>query len=259
MCGVIVPLGGDKVEIKLNRTSYIETKERIIATHPEWPFTVTLDDYTYEGETRIANAASICYGKDEAKLGKALTSKLVHHHKHIDTLRFAYMTMKLDNVSTGAHVQLVRIAHFGLLVMSSRYVDIADRSNVLPVSLQKETEYFNLDEIGEEFDLPVPDISDGGTNEMDLDEFLKLQKLMYAALRKRGIPKEDARYINIDARATSMWFSANLQAWAHLFRLRLPKKVMPETRAVAQTMFAIAQDLYPLIFTDEFYQFCNNS
>lgn len=179
-------------------------------------------------EIAISDNAKICYAN---KTDKDLTHTLVHNHKHLAVLRFAYATINVTDISIPCSVQFIRSKHLDFLVESKRYVD------------DKKTDIKFIFPEGE------------GITKKQLKKMKKIWKKsfkLYKKLITEGVKKEDARAILLTNTSTKMNVTGNLQAWMDFFKLRLNK------RKVQKEIFSLALEIYdefmwhfPNVFTEE--------
>ena len=98
---------------------------------------VTLLDHTVDPELKIGLSAAICY---DAKTDYESCKKRARHCRdkgHLSTLRFAYATFAIEDISRVCSHQLVRMAHAGILQESQRYVNQSKASYVTPPAIAK--------------------------------------------------------------------------------------------------------------------------
>ena len=182
-------------------------------------------------ESHISECAKICYG---SKLiedgGRDITDTLVNKHKHLASLRFAYMTVNVSGISVACQNQIVRSKHLDFMVQSKRYV--------------------NPDKGG--FEFIMPETVEGEIPDVMQDYFHESLEL-YKKLVDRGIKKEDARAILPMNTSTAMNITGNLQGWMDFFKLRLNSHAQHEIRKVAIAIWALAKENYPQVFTDALF------
>ena len=107
--------------------------------------------------------------------------------KHLATLRFAYATFKVSNISRACSHQLVRHPHLSYLQRSQRYCNDAESGFVLPDSL--------------------------ADNQVVFEKLLADSLKVYKELIDYGVPKGDARYVLPQAASTELYVTGNFQAW----------------------------------------------
>lgn len=96
---------------------------------------VVLEDHTADPEYRIGLSASECY--DSKTEREACLKRAAHcvSSSHLATLRFAYATVRVSDISRVCSHQLVRVAHAGILQRSQRYVKETHVKYIDPPSL----------------------------------------------------------------------------------------------------------------------------
>lgn len=180
-------------------------------------------------EIEISECSKICYGTKLIKDGgKDITSTLVHQHKHLASLRFAYMTVNVKDISVACQNQIVRSKHLDFMVQSKRYVnpDKGDFKFIMPEGLSKTEEHMMWSQ-------------------------WRNAILTYNNLIDSGVKKEDARAILPMNTSTEMNITGNLQSWNDFFKLRLNSHAQHEIRQVATAIWALAKENFPQVFTDE--------
>jgi len=182
---------------------------------------------TYTPEILISDCAKVCYG---TKGNKDITSNLVHKHKHLAVLRFAFAIVEVKGISIACQNQFVRSKHLDFLVQSKRYVDPnkGGFTFIMPEGLE-------------------PELQDWMTGHFE--ESLSV----YEDLISRGVKKEDARAVLPMNTSTDMNVAGNLQAWYDFFKLRLNSHAQKEIRKLAVMIYKELQEVYPQVFTDEVF------
>lgn len=181
-------------------------------------------------ESAIASATAECYGINPDTNG--LVERVVKQG-HLAILRHGFASVRIWNISRVCGRQILRKSHADYLERSQRYCETKEPNFILPDAIEE---------------LKTGDRSDQVLYAM-LNEHLANSMEMYEALRKRGILKEDARYIFPQAIGTSIVMSGNLQMWWDFFTLRIDKKVQNETRIVAMEIlevFAATSNIFKL-------------
>lgn len=183
---------------------------------------MTVEVITSTPERVIGESATICYG---SKYRDGLTRSLVHNHKHLAVLRFAFVVIKVGDISIPCQNQFVRSSHLDFLVESKRYVKAQDRGFVVPEALD-------------------------ATQRALVDAHVYKSKELYRKLIRDGVKKEDARAILPANTMTSLNASGNLQAWVDFLKLRLSSHAQAEIRGVALEIGEQLVKLYPEVLTD---------
>lgn len=188
---------------------------------------VTLIDHTADPENIIGKAAAICY---DAKTDRESNIKRAVHCKtkgHLSTLRFAYATFNISEISRVCSHQLVRIAIAGILQESQRYVELSKVDFVTPPALAG-----------------MP---------MDLirrwSHLLGESELIYKECIEQGMKKEDARYILPQSCTTQINLCLNFQGWKDVIANRTAKSAQWEIREVFQEIERQLQGIAPNVFS----------
>ena len=174
---------------------------------------------TPEGKMQLSYPVmKVSLGKNDKELLEKLVSK-----KHGMALRFASAAFSVSGISRVCSHQLVRIAHFGILQRSQRYVEESSANMVL----------------SEDFpDKYKPALADLHKEAQDF----------YEEMVRNGVPKEEARYALLNGTETALNLSANFQAWSHFFSIRLQDKVQKETYEVARELWRQLYIEAPTVF-----------
>jgi thymidylate synthase (FAD) len=86
----------------------------------------------------------------------------------------------------------------------------------------------------------------------ELDEFWRIAEEKYAALRKMGIRKEDARFLLPNAAENAHRDDDELRAWSHFLWLRaVDKAAQWEIRAMGQAVLRMLHALAPAVFAEQ--------
>jgi len=186
---------------------------------------VTLVDHTHDPAAKIGMYAGECYNaKRDVESCIRRATKCIDDG-HLSTLRFAYATFHVEDISRVCLAQLTRHVHLSYLVKSQRYVDEAGAQFVVPTSIS--SEYDMLQEVGRHMQRSVA---------------------LYRSLREAGVKKEDARFVLPQAVSTSLYVTGNFQAWKDFLKLRTDKHAQWEIREVAleiqHKLISIAPQLF---------------
>ena len=188
---------------------------------------VELLHLTPNAEEFIGRCASICYDSSQdsgacVKRAAACVSK-----GHLATLRFAHATFKVKGISRACSHQFVRSKHLDFLQRSQRYCNEKDVTFVIPSALQE-----------------TPKLK--AETEFLYEDLLNA----YNNLIRRGVKKEDARFVLPEATCTELIVTGNLQAWLDFINLRSGKEVQWEIRNVARAINNILAKECPNIFKE---------
>ena len=193
---------------------------------------MTVDVIMTTPEHLIGEMSKICYATKQLEDGgKDITSTIVHNYKHLASLRFAYATVTVEDISVACQNQIVRSSHLSFMVQSKRYVDPSKGGFkfIMPEGLDsRQTEYMKT----------------------HWEDSMNL----YTHLLASGVKKEDARAILPANTSTKMNISGNLQGWLSFFKLRLSSKAQTEIRNVAKELWNQLSVHFPLVLTDNLYK-----
>ena len=184
---------------------------------------------THTPENLIGESAKTCYAsKPLEEGGKDITHQLVHGNGHLAVLRFAFVVVKIEDISRSCSDQVVRSSHLNYMVQSMRYVKASKMKFIMPKGLTDEQQ------------------------EM-MTKNWEYAIATYESLVDSGIKKEDARAVLPMNTSTNMTVSGNLQGWLDFMKLRLNNKAQLEIRELAQDLYTKFAQLYPQVFTQELY------
>ena len=177
---------------------------------------VKLTDITAGAEGRIAEYAAICYdSKTDADSNDRRIKNLLKL-KHLATLRFAYATFKVSDISRACSHQLVRHPHLSYLQRSQRYCSESKQGYVFPPN----------------YSIGFLDDEEAEVNHI-FDEVEMIANWAYRSLIKHGYKKGDARYVLPQAVTTELYVTGNFQAWYDFLSKRTDKAAQWEIRYVA--------------------------
>ncbi|HNW93545.1 MAG TPA: FAD-dependent thymidylate synthase [bacterium] len=198
---------------------------------------VTLLQHTPNPDETVALAARICYAPgDIAELTQSVMSPARRreflnmlikrgHHTPLEHITF---TFGVEGVSRACSHQLVRHRIASFCQQSQRYVEMHDAAH-------------------DTFVVP-PGIAADPEAEKLYRELMRSARETYAALRARGVAREDARYVLPSATETALVVTMNARSLLNLFALRLCRRAQWEVRTVAEQMLALARQVSPEIF-----------
>lgn len=174
-------------------------------------------------EIVISDMAKTCYA---TTTDKDLTQSLVHSHKHLAVLRFAFAVISVKGISIACQNQLVRSKHLDFLVESKRYVDANKGA----------------------FEFIMPDVDSASQEKMEV--FWIDVKKLYQELLDSGLKKEDARAILPLNTSTKVNIAGNLQAWVDAINLRVDMKAQKEIRNMFIEIWKQLSEVYPNVFIE---------
>ena len=188
---------------------------------------VELIAITPDAERVIEQAGRTCYlsfDRIGADSQKDFIYRLVKMG-HESPLEHAYATFRIRNCSRAMTHQLVRHRLMAISQQSQRYVDEDGFSYVVP------------EDISEKF-------------QQDFHHDMQTIQQMYQKWRRRGLRKEDARFVLPNACTSEIVVSANFRQWRHIFRTRLCPKAQWEIRKACGIMVEILKERAPACFAD---------
>ncbi|MFP4458215.1 MAG: FAD-dependent thymidylate synthase [Candidatus Zixiibacteriota bacterium] len=177
---------------------------------------VSLINYTPKPIETVYTAARTCYSKKTAsqiwakrvtsfEMGKLLDRTIESgHHSILEHISF---TFAIEGVSRAASHQLVRHRLASFSQQSQRYAELDDQGYITPNSIKYSTDA-----------------------KMIFEEAMASCKQAYEKLRKKGIPKEDARFIMPNATSTNLVMTMNFRELWHVSGIRLCKRAQWEIR-----------------------------
>lgn len=172
---------------------------------------VTLLEITPNAANSIGNMAAICYDGGTDPDSNIKRAKHCKSKGHLMTMRFAYATFEVSEISRVTSHQLVRIAIAGILQESQRYVKQSNIQYVIPPVLQYMPWYLRA----------------------LWRASLLLGSYIYDLAIRCGVKKEDARYILSQSCHTKVRLCLNFHAWQNVLHNRCAKSAQWEIREVA--------------------------
>lgn len=182
---------------------------------------VTLLSCTPGGDALAASAASVCY---DSKPSMSVLRKTIESG-HESVIEHVSFTFKIEGVSRALLAQLTRHRIASFSVQSQRYCDMSSFRVVVPESIKRDQEL--LQEYGTALDAI---------------------KTFYQSSAKKGVPKEDARFILPNAACTDLVLTMNARELRHFFSLRCCNRAQWEIRQLADEMLKICREHCPVIF-----------
>lgn len=156
-------------------------------------------------------------------------------HKHWSPFEHAYMTLEIET-SRAIAAQILRHRSFTFQEFSQRY-SVATEFETYPARRQDVKNKQNS----------IDDMSDE-----DKDWFEKAQQSVidasdyyYKEALKRGIAKEQARFLLPLSTKTTIYMTGNLRSWIHYIELRADKSTQLEHREIALECKRIFKEEYP--------------
>jgi thymidylate synthase (FAD) len=192
---------------------------------------ITLVSYTKDPEITCAKCASVSWrrkGMKEISLEEARKIiKDVLECGHESVIEHASFTFFAEGISRSLTHQLVRHRIASFTQQSMRYVDLsrAEKYFIRPKSLTENEEMIAM-----------------------FDDVMFKCKKVYDALRKKGVPPEDARFVLPIASQTKIAITMNARELRHFFALRCCLRAQWEIRQLARRMLGICRTMAPSLF-----------
>ena len=146
---------------------------------------------------------------------------------HLSVIEHASATFLVEDVSLALMAQLIRHRIASFSIMSFRYTDGSDFTNITPETIAADPYLLT-----------------------SFNDFMKAARGMYKVLRSKGVPKEDARMVLPQATQTKIVLTMNFRELRHLFSLRMHKSAQWEIREMATSMLDLVRPHAPIVFED---------
>lgn len=188
---------------------------------------VELIAITPNAEKLIEQAGRTCYlSFDKTGSGSAngFISRLIAMG-HESPLEHAYASFRIKNCSRAMTHQLVRHRLMAVSQQSQRYVDEDGFTYVVPAGVA-----------GEFVD--------------DFHSDMEIINRMYRKWRRRGLKKQDARFVLPNACTSEIVVSADFREWRHILKLRTSPKAQWEIRSACTQILGILRQNAPACFAD---------
>ena len=147
--------------------------------------------------------------------------------KHWGVFEHATFTVSVSGISRSCTHQLVRHRLFSYLQSSSRKIDFSE---------------FTPN------DFIIPKSFDEFNSDQKFKEAINSAIKMYKDLVKKGVQKEDARFILPQATPQHIVITGNARNWLHFFHMRMSKHAQWEIRQMANLIHKKLMEISPLIF-----------
>ena len=188
---------------------------------------VELISCTPDPEAHIGEQASECYDSNTERAACIRRAAHCVDSGHLATLRFAYATMRISEISRVCSHQLVRVAHAGILQRSQRYVketavEFIDPPALVLVEPSDQLQWRKIQDSAEQLYLRLTDT--------------------------KQMKKEDARYILPHGCATSLRITGNFQMWLDIIANRASGHAQWEIREVFVEARRLLAEQAPSIF-----------
>jgi len=200
---------------------------------------VTLIDYTKDGMHLIANMARATRKNSldlsEHKNNEQFVRNLIKVG-HLGILEHITFTFNVSEVSRCLTHQLVRHRIASYLQQSNRHVKPKWEDYVIPHTCMTPSDWTE---------------EDGKVDTHEIFEWTMDKAYAgYQDLIAHGVPVEDARYVLPPAFYTHISMTMNARTLRHFLKLRLDKQAQWEIRELANKIFEIVYEKYPIVFED---------
>jgi len=200
-----------------------------------WQPEAELISITPYPEKVIEQAYRNCWQSEPADRGKNARRRFLRKcigRGHTTCLEFAFATFRIVGSRAFTHQQVRhRVASYAQ--ESQRYVEQNDPSRVV---------------------VPPAIHADPEALEIFLVQMRSAWEA-YDALLKKGIRKEDARYVLPNACKSCIFVGMNFRAWRHFLKLRCDKAAQWEIRGVALEILKVLYHKAPAVFGDLYERF----
>jgi thymidylate synthase (FAD) len=172
------------------------------------------------------------------QLNMATGEKLLRYcikHGHWSVFETASMTVEILT-SRAIAAQILRHRSFTFQEFSQRY---AEATELEPVELRKqsETNRQSSSEI----------MQKGGFADLILRQAMDQAQKVYKELLDEGVARECARMVLPLCTQTTLYMTGSVRSWIHYFQQRLSEHTQKEHREIAQSIFEIFQQQFPII------------
>lgn len=202
-----------------------------------------IDGVDLTTEQLIVYAARV--SNPENQLNMSTTDKLLKYliiNKHWSPFEMVDMTVEIET-SRAIAQQIIRHRSFSFQEFSQRYSDVSG------------SEWIELRQTGStnrQSSLGVidPVITFDGRAMLASDavkQHINSSFDLYRSLLKFGIARECARFVLPLSTTTTLYMKGSIRSWIHYLELRLNKSTQIEHRKVAEEVFLLFQEHFPII------------
>lgn len=201
---------------------------------------VKLIHSTTHAEEEIVYAARVSNPKNQNNMDTA--PKLIKYlikHKHWSPFEMASMCVEIET-SRAIAAQILRHRSFSFQEFSQRYADVSDLGFELVEPRRQDTKN-RQNSIA---DLPAEDC------DWFLNTMIGIQetaKLAYNEALKRGVAKEQARFLLPLNTTTRLYMHGNVRSWVHYIDLRCANGTQKEHQEIAEECKKIFNKQFPAI------------
>jgi len=197
---------------------------------------VNLISITPEAEKNIAYCARVSsFHQDKPKYSKLI--KYLIDHKHWSPFEMATMTIEIVT-SRAIAQQILRHRSFSFQEFSQRYA-AATSFETYPARRQDiKNRQNSIDDMSEEDKQWFQEVQ---------NEVQEQCERLYNHAIKRGIAKEQARFLLPLSTTTKLYMTGNIRSWIHYLELRCDEDTQLEHREIAQAIQSIFREQFPEI------------
>lgn len=156
-------------------------------------------------------------------------------HKHWSPFEHAYLTLEIET-SRGIAAQILRHRSFTFQEFSQRYASV-NQFELYPARRQDVKNRQNS----------IDDMSEEDRKWFEDEQFKMCAEAMdrYNEALKRGVAKEQARFLLPLSTRTTIYMTGNLRSWIHYIELRADKATQLEHREIAEECKKIFKQEFP--------------
>jgi thymidylate synthase (FAD) len=190
------------------------------------------------GEEIISYVARVSNPSNQANFETApkLLGYLIKH-KHWSPFEHAFMTLEI-NTSRGIAAQILRHRSFVFQEFSQRY---AETDSFIKYKARRQDLKNRQNSID---DMSQDDLCWFSNTQ---DDIWSYSERLYKEALKRGVAKEQARFLLPLNTKTTMYMTGSVRSWITYFMVRLDKTTQLEHREIALDCFKIFSTQYPKI------------
>lgn len=194
---------------------------------------VKLVAYTKDPEQVVTAAIRQCYSSIGASELKKKTDKETRERLirqviasgHTSTLEHASFTFAIEGISRVTEIQMIRHRLASFSIQSGRYVKRKGAKFVIPVKIKADREILKK-----------------------YKKILAMTQNLYEEMVERGIPAEDARYLQPQSLEIKAVITMNARELLHFFNLRCCRRAQWEIQELANKMLGLVKRVAPTIF-----------
>lgn len=191
-----------------------------------------------DGEEIISYVARVSNPNNQANFETApkLLGYLIKH-KHWSPFEHAFMTLEI-NTSRGIAAQILRHRSFVFQEFSQRYAETDSFIKYKARRQDLKNRQNSIDDMSQDDLCWFSNIQ---------DDIWSYSERLYKEALKRGVAKEQARFLLPLNTKTTMYMTGSVRSWITYFMVRLDKTTQLEHREIALECFKIFSTQYPKI------------